>query len=251
MAGARFWRRLRPGRSPHGPASAGPRRPAPRGRGTGPRRLRAAAHGPAAKQSPCSPIGRRRRGVTADRSRRRTEGYRSARAGGCGEPRTAHALPPAAPGPPPSRSPAGAGAVTGACPRSRRQARPPVRVNKAPTGRESPGGKAPAAPLGLLLCLGPRRSLAAASTRSPASLPLGLCSVPVLGLILRLSAAQRALEKAVLTASGEFWCYTVVGFRAMGEIVVFGAESEFLTQKRGYLPSCLSLTLISKSPSSI
>lgn len=135
MAGARFWRRLRPGRSPHGPASAGPRRPAPRGRGTGPRRLRAAAHGPAAKQSPCSPIGRRRRGVTADRSRRRTEGYRSARAGGCGEPRTAHALPPAAPGPPPSRSPAGG--------RGRDRSVPPVPPpGQAPgAGKQSPDGQ--------------------------------------------------------------------------------------------------------------
>lgn len=135
VAGARFWRRPRPGRSPHGPASAGSRRPAPRGRGTGPRRLRAAAHGPAAKQSPRSPIGRRRRGVTADRSRRRTEGYRSARAGGCGEPRTAHAPPPAVPGPPPSLSPAGGRGRGGSVP----PVPPPGPASGA--GEQSPGGQ--------------------------------------------------------------------------------------------------------------
>lgn len=239
VAGARFWRRPRPGRSPHGPASAGSRRPAPRGRGTGPRRLRAAAHGPAAKQSPRSPIGRRRRGVTADRSRRRTEGYRSARAGGCGEPRTAHAPPPAVPGPPPSLSPAGGRGRGGSVP----PVPPPGPASGA--GEQSPGGQ------GEPRWESPGRSprppplfgapaLARPLRARPRRPPRGV--VPRPRARVRTAALSRAKGSRngpsprlgqVLALSGR-WLPGNARNRGVW------AESECLTQKRESLPSCLS-----------
>lgn len=62
----------------------------------------------------------------------------------------------------------------------------------------------------------------AASERGPAGRPVGLCRVPALGFVPRLSAAQRALGTVPLPALGKFWRYLVVGCRAMREIVVFG-----------------------------
>lgn len=139
---------------------------------------------------------------------------------------------------PPSALP-GAGAVAGACPRSRRRARPPVRANKAPAGRGSPGGKAPAAPRGLLLCLGPRHLLGRLRAR-PRRPPRGV--VPRPRARVRTAALSRAKGSRngpsprlgqVLALSGR-WLPGNARNRGVW------AESECLTQKRESLPSCLS-----------